>query len=306
MEVSRDREGQRLDNFLARQLKDLPKSALYRLIRTGQVRVNGGRAKPDRKLVTGDVVRVPPVITSESSEFRVSKAVCDQVESAILAEDDDHMVVDKPSGMAVHGGSGLPWGLIDVVRQIRPGKFIELVHRIDRETSGCLVLACNGQALRSLSEQFRQGQVVKQYLCLLGGTMKQTTLTVDAPIATGQKGGEKHMRVDESGRQAVTHFSLLQQYREGAYATAEIETGRTHQIRVHAEHLGMPLAGDRKYGNARQTRMWRKRGLRRIFLHASKLELSGPSGETLTFSAPLPDALSRVLGALTLPSATGD
>lgn len=302
VEVSDDRNGQRLDNFLARHLRDLPKGALYRLIRTGQVRVNGGRAKPDRKLEAGDTVRIPPVVTRDTSVARVSDAVCEQVKAAILFEDDDFLVVDKPSGMAVHGGSGLPWGLIDAVRQIRPDQFIELAHRIDRETSGCLILARNGQALKSLSEQFRQGKVVKHYLCLLSGKLKQRSLTVEAPIAAGQKGGEKHMHADESGRRATTRFSLLHQYEEGSYVKAEIETGRTHQIRVHAEYLGAALAGDKKYGSAKQRRRWRKLGLRRLFLHAGELRVQTPSGDTMTFSAPLPEPLRIFLDALTEPA----
>lgn len=298
VEVRRDRDGQRLDNFLARQLKDVPRGALYRLIRTGQVRVNGGRARPDRKLAVGDVVRIPPVSQREGESPRVSEAVCAQIEAAILYEDDDLLVVDKPSGMAVHAGSGLAWGLIDAVRQIRPGRGIELVHRIDRETSGCLVLACNGAALRHLGEQFRTGQVGKRYLCLLDGRLKEAVVEVDAPIGADLKDGEKHMAVDAEGRRAVTRFTRLEDYSRGCYARAEIDTGRTHQIRVHAHHIGAPLAGDRRYGDAESQKFWRELGLSRLFLHAAELEVTAPSGERMSFSAPLPPELRRCLDSL--------
>lgn len=298
VEVPADRDGQRLDNFLARYLKGLPRGALYRLIRTGQVRVDGGRARPDRKLSAGEVVRIPPVEHREGGAAKVSEAVCAQVEAAILYEDADLMVVDKPSGMAVHAGSGLAWGLIDAVRQIRPGRSIELVHRIDRETSGCLVLACSGEALRTLSEQFREGRVGKRYLCLLSGRLSQPVVVVDAPIAAERKRGEKHMTVDAEGRGAVTRFTVLEQYPRACYARAEIGTGRTHQIRVHAHHVGAPLAGDRKYGSKEDNRYWRDRGLKRMFLHAAELEVTAPSGERLGFEAPLPPELRQCLDSL--------
>jgi 23S rRNA pseudouridine955/2504/2580 synthase len=299
LRVPDDREGQRLDNFLARHLKGLPRAALYRLIRTGQVRVNGGRAKPDRKLSAGDAIRVPPVEYREPGDATVSQAVGEQIEQAILFEDEDLIVVDKPSGIAVHAGSGLAWGLIDAVRQIRPGKRIELVHRIDRETSGCLVLACSAQALQSLAEQFREGQVTKRYLCLLAGELKQAVVVVDEPIAATRRGGEKHMSVDEDGRNAITRFTQLERYAEATYARAEILTGRTHQIRVHAHHIGAPLAGDRKYGTRQQAKSWSHRGLKRLFLHAAELTLTAPSGEEIGFDAPLPPELRACLDGLT-------
>ena len=293
--VPDDRDGQRLDNFLSRHLKGLPRGALYRLIRTGQVRVNGGRAKPDRKLVAGEAVRVPPVRYRESGNVTVSDAVCKQIEDSIIHEDDHLLVVNKPSGMAVHLGSGLPWGLIDAVRQVRPKRSIELVHRIDRDTSGCLVLACSGEALRALTEQFREGEVEKWYLCLMGGALTENMVEVDAPIATGQQEGEKHMSVGEAGRAAVTRFEVLEDFGEACYARARILTGRTHQIRVHAAHLDAPLAGDRKYGSKNDQRRWNDLGLKRLFLHAAELEVRSPTGERLRFSAPLPPELRNCL-----------
>jgi 23S rRNA pseudouridine955/2504/2580 synthase len=298
VEVPADREGQRLDNFLAHHLKGMPRGALYRLIRTGQVRVNGGRAKPDRRLVTGDVVRIPPGAYREPGSAKVSEAVCRQVETAILHEDEHLIVIDKPSGMAVHGGSGLPWGLIDAVRQIRPDRRIELVHRIDRETSGCLVLACSADTLEALATQFREGEVGKRYLCLLSGRLQEAVVEVDAPIAESKSGGEKHMVVNPEGRDAVTRFTCLEQYSQACYARAEILTGRTHQIRVHAAHLGTPLAGDGKYGREQDRQFWRELGLRRLFLHAAELEFTSPGGERMIFNAPLPEELRHCLDAI--------
>lgn len=298
IEVPEDRDGQRLDNFLARQLKGLPHGALYRLIRTGQVRVDGGRARPDRKLSAGEVVRIPPVALQEPGSVRVSDEVCRRIEAAILYEDEDFLVVDKPSGIAVHGGSGLAWGLIDVVRQIRPKRSVELVHRIDRETSGVVVMACSGQALQELTRQFREGEVAKRYLCLMSGRLDEADVEVDAPITADRRDGEKQMRVDARGRSAVTRFHRLEQFSRGCLAEAEILTGRTHQIRVHAGHLGAPLAGDRKYGRESDNRYWRKMGLKRTFLHAAEIEVTSVSGERLKFTAPIPPELRRCLDAL--------
>ena len=298
LEVPPEREGQRLDNFLARELKGLPRAALYKLIRTGQVRVDGGRAKPDRKLSAGELVRIPPVEHQEGNAPRVSAEVLRQIEAAIVFEDADLLVVDKPSGIAVHAGSGLSWGLIDAVRQIRPDKPVELVHRIDRETSGLIVLTSSRAAMQSLTEQFREGSVIKRYLCLLSGRLDQDLVQVDAPLAEDRRDGEKHIAVDPDGRSAVTRFARLEQFPLACYAKAEILTGRTHQIRVHASHLGAPLAGDRKYGRDDDNQRWRTMGLKRLFLHAAELEFASPSGEPLSFDAPLPDDLRHCLDAL--------
>ena len=296
--VTGDHDGQRLDNFLATQLKGVPRSAVYRLIRTGQVRVNGGRCKPDRRLAAGDAVRVPPARAAGGEAVAVKAEVLQQVRDATLFENDDFLVVNKPSGMAVHGGSGLSWGLIDAVRQARPGAFAELAHRLDRETSGCIVLALNGRALRHLSSEFRSGRVVKRYLCLLDGLLPQPVVTVDAPIgrAAGPDAEEEPGTGD--AREARTRFTALQRFRDCTYAEAELFTGRTHQIRVHAAHLGMPLAGDTRYADRAAARKWAARGLRRLFLHAHRLEFCDAAGDALAFSAPLPAALHAVLDGL--------
>ena len=296
--VPADRDGQRLDNFLANQLPGVPRAAVYRLIRTGQVRVDGGRAKASRKLRTGEQVRIPPARTRERGEFSVPEAACSQLEAAILYEDESLLVVDKPAGMAVHSGSGLAWGLIDVMRRVRPDGAIELVHRLDRETSGCLVLARGGEALRQLSAQFRDGQVSKQYLCLLDGELEQASVEVDVPLAKIGGGEQSKVGVDEQGKPARTRFRLLRSLAGCSYAEVELFTGRTHQIRAHAQYLGMPLAGDERYADRDSLRRWRKRGLKRTFLHAHRLGLVTPAGEEAVFDAPLPEDLRRVLDLL--------
>jgi 23S rRNA pseudouridine955/2504/2580 synthase len=298
VQVDPDHAGQRLDNFLTARLKGVPRAAVYRMIRTGQVRINGGRCKAATRLEIGDEVRVPPARTAERGEFNVPEGACRQIEAAILFENTDLMVVDKPSGMAVHSGSGLPWGLIDVVRRIRPGRYIELVHRLDRETSGCLLLACNGDALKRLSAQFREGNVRKKYLCLMNGNMPQSVMDVDAPLVKIQAGDQRQVVVRNDGKPAHTRFHLLQPFSCCSYTEAELFTGRTHQIRVHAQHVGLPLAGDEKYSQRATFRQWRKRGLKRLFLHAHQLVLDSREGEPLAFDAPLPPLLRSILDGL--------
>ena len=296
--VDSDRAGQRLDNFLSAQLKGVPKSAVYRMIRTGQVRINGSRCKPASRLEEGDQVRVPPARTREKENFVVSEPVCRQIEEALIFEDQDMLVFNKPSGMAVHSGSGLPWGLIDAARQIRPDEFLELVHRLDRETSGCLVLARSGAALNHLSAQFRDGHVDKRYLCLLNGVLPEPVVEVDAPLRKIESGADSRVEVCEDGKPALTRFQLLQAYRDCCYAEVRLFTGRTHQIRAHARHIGLPLAGDERYAGKESTKKWKKRGLGRIFLHAHRMGLEAPSGEPLTLDAPLPATLRNVLDGL--------
>jgi 23S rRNA pseudouridine955/2504/2580 synthase len=296
--VAANREGQRLDNYLTAQLKGVPRAAIYRMIRTGQVRINGGRCKPSSRLSEGDKVRIPPVRVTDRGNVRVSEKVCRQIDTAIVYEDHDLIVVDKPSGMAVHSGSGLPWGLIDVVRQIRPGQDVELVHRIDRETSGCILLAKSGQALRHLSTQFRIGAVRKEYLCLLGGVMKEASIEVDVPVRKTTIDGDNRVAAGEGGKPATTRFRMLQVFPSGTYAEAELLTGRTHQIRVHAKFLGMPLAGDQKYASATALELWKKRGLNRLFLHAHRLRLESRPGEPMAVNSTLPEDLRSVLSSL--------
>jgi 23S rRNA pseudouridine955/2504/2580 synthase len=298
VEVDRDRDGQRIDNFLSARLKGLPRSVVYRMIRTGQVRINGKRCKPSTRLNTGDEVRVPPAPRAGAATGEVPTAARDVVREAVLYEDDDLLVVDKPSGMAVHAGSGLAWGVIDALRQDRPGQFLELVHRLDRETSGCLMLARSGAALKRLGALFREGSIGKYYLCLLDGRLPQALVEVDAPLARVAAGPRRTVQVSAEGKAALTRFRELQSFADCSFAEAELLTGRTHQIRVHAAHLGMPLAGDEKYGGREAQRKWRQRGLRRVFLHAHRIVLPLEQGGELDLAAPLPDDLRAVLDRL--------
>ncbi len=297
--VDGDRDGQRLDNFLTGQLKGVPRAAIYRMIRTGQVRINGGRAKPSTRLFEGDEVRIPPARTRDPGTAVVADQVRRQLRAQILYEDHDLLVIDKPAGMAVHAGSGLPWGLIDALRQDRPGEYLELAHRLDRETSGCLVLARNGQALGHVAAQFRAGTARKFYLCLMDGRLPQALVEVAAPLSR-QAGdaGARLVRVAADGRPSLTRFRLLQEFADCSYVEAELLTGRTHQIRAHARHIGQPLAGDDRYADRDSLRRWRDRGLKRLFLHAYRLVLNAPSGNDLEFDAPLPKELREVLNRL--------
>jgi len=208
------------------------------------------------------------------------------------------MVLDKPAGMAVHAGSGLSWGVIDAVRALRPGMSIDLVHRLDRETSGCLLLALDGDALRELNEQILGDQVEKRYLCLMDGRLPEDRVRVDEPIGQFQRGGQRFMRVDQDGKPASTTFRLLQTYGDCSFVEAILHTGRTHQIRVHAAHLGMPLAGDRRYSSEPRQKFWASRGCKRMFLHAHRLQFYTRNGEEQLVSAPLPTELSELLETL--------
>ena len=293
------RAGQRLDNFLVGRLKGVPRSMIYRLIRTGQVRINGKRCKPANRLQEGDEVRIPPARVAHREEAQVPERAIQQLGNRVLYRDGDVLVVDKPPGMAVHGGSGLPWGVIDVVRRLYPGSDLELAHRLDRETSGCLLLARSGPALNHFSAQFREGRVEKRYLCLMQGRLPEAVVEVDAPLRrVAPEGRDRAMAVMPDGKPARTRFRLLESWPDACYVEAELLTGRTHQIRVHALHLGMPLAGDAKYASKASCKSWRALGLKRIFLHAHALRLEHPGGEVLDVQAPLPDPLRSVLDRL--------
>lgn len=298
VEVTKDREGQRLDNFLSARLKGMPRSVIYRIIRTGQVRVNGGRAKPATRLTAGDTVRVPPVSVRENKTGDIPPAVLQLLNQSICYEDSDIMVVNKPTGMAVHGGSGLAWGVVDVVRKMRPDRSVDLVHRLDRETSGCLLLALNGDALRELNAQIKENQIEKRYFCLMDGKLKQDRVEVYEPIGKFERSGQKFMRVDAQGKSAHTTFRLLQNYAGYSFAEAELHTGRTHQIRVHAAHLGLALVADDRYSPRDRQKFWKTQGLKRMFLHAHQVNFYTPDGEQHIVTSPLPAELSDLLEKL--------
>lgn len=291
-------EGQRIDNFLARELKGVPKARIYRAIRRGEVRVNKGRVSQTYRLEPDDVVRIPPIGAAEGSSARPPKPR--DWSGAIVHEDKHLLVIDKPAGMAVHGGSGLSHGVIESLRASLPGRpVLELVHRLDRSTSGCLVIAKRRSALRALHEQLREGRVTKEYLLLVLGDWQHGERLVDLPLdVSRRRSGERHVEVAAGGLRAETRFALCESYGDVSLLRATPATGRTHQIRVHAAECGHPLAGDTRYGDPARNAALRRLGLRRLFLHASSIEFEYPAGHVRHFSAPLPDELRAVIDRL--------
>ncbi|HVO89638.1 MAG TPA: RluA family pseudouridine synthase [Casimicrobiaceae bacterium] len=313
--VDESGEGQRIDNFLARHLKGVPKSHVYRILRSGEVRLNKGRAKPEARLASGDTIRVPPIRTGQpqgpSPDPIVTRSRAMQRQAArlleprVVYEDEDLLAVDKPSGLAVHGGSGIAHGLIEQLRAARPdARFLELVHRLDRETSGVLLVAKKRAALVRLHAALREGQIDKRYLVLVRGRWRDEKRVVRLALhrfSTQQ--GERRVRVDDEGREAVTTFRRVKVWPRHdpplALLEAELETGRTHQIRVHLTHLGFPLAGDDKYGDFAWNRALRKQGLDRMFLHAQRLAFAHPiRGEPMMLESALPPDLAAFLATL--------
>lgn len=303
VEVPADREGQRLDNFLAGQLKGAPKSLIYKIVRSGQVRVNGSRARPETRLQGGDLVRVPPVRLGEQGDKAPPpRGMLEALAGSIVFEDARILAINKPSGIASHGGSGVSFGVIEGLRALRPGQPLELVHRLDRDTSGLMVLAKKRSALAELQALMRKdGGMSKRYLALLVGRMPDGTMSVDAPLHIGlRQGGERHVQVRADGKPSLSHFRVLERRGGHSYCEVRIETGRTHQIRVHAAHIGHPVAGDGKYGDQEANRRLRERaGLKRLFLHAASLEFALDGGRTpYLLDAPLAPELAAVLDRL--------
>jgi 23S rRNA pseudouridine955/2504/2580 synthase len=297
--VPEDRDGQRLDNFLTGHLKGVPRSLIYRICRTGEVRVNGGRAKPDHRLVTGDVVRVPPVRVAERGEVEApAGAQLGRIEAAIIHEDREFLVIDKPAGVASHGGSGVSFGAIELMRAARPRDTLELAHRLDRDTSGVLVLTRKRSALTALQAAIREGRVTKRYVALIMGRLPRSRLTVDAALRKSVlQGGERMVRVDPEGKASRSHFTELEAWDDASLVEVALETGRTHQIRVHAQHIDHPLAGDEKYGDREFNKAMRELGVKRLFLHAAHFEFD--LGERrYRFSAPLAPDLAKAVEAL--------
>ncbi|WP_052116288.1 RluA family pseudouridine synthase [Noviluteimonas dokdonensis] len=303
VKVPEDRDGQRLDNFLLGQLKGAPRSLVYKLVRSGQVRVNGGRAKAERKLEAGDEVRIPPVrLGEEADRGTPARGLLEAMDASIVFEDNRLLAINKPSGVASHGGSGISFGAIETLRALRPKDNLELVHRLDRDTSGLLVLAKKRSALTELQALMREdGGIAKRYLALLVGRLPNGTMTVDAPLHIGlRQGGERHVQVHADGKPSVSHFRALERRGGQSYCEVRIETGRTHQIRVHAQHIGHPIAGDDKYGDpAANKRLREQVGLKRMFLHASTLEFALDGGKApYSLNAPLAPELVDVLDRL--------
>ncbi|MEY3182696.1 MAG: hypothetical protein RLZ35_681 [Pseudomonadota bacterium] len=301
--ITEEQAGQRLDNFLTRLLKSVPKTHVYRLIRTGAVRVNKGRKKPDYKLQALDAIRIPPVhtTTEKTKPTRLQKQVGESLLDTLLYEDDYLLIINKPAGIAVHGGSGIQVGVIEALRQSHPrGEHLELVHRLDRETSGCLMIAKRRAALRGLHEQLRTGhQLQKKYRCFVQGQWPGTH-TLEYPLLKNTlQSGERIVRVDPNGQAAKTRFSLLKAYPGASLVEAQPITGRTHQIRVHATHAKHPIGGDEKYGSPEFNKYLRKKSLSRLFLHAHELQLTLPyNGKKLRVIAPLDKALTTFLASM--------
>lgn len=300
VEIDDAHAGQRLDNFLIGQLKGVPKSRIYRIVRKGEVRVNKGRVDVKYRLENGDSVRIPPVRVAESNDDKVfiKSELKNSLEKDILFEDESFIAINKPSGFAVHGGSGIDSGVIEALRAIRPdARFLELVHRLDKDTSGCLLIAKKRSSLRTLHELFRDDKVDKTYLALLAGCWQRKKQWVDAPLLKNvAKSGERMVVVSKAGKSAQTFFRRIQSFQDATLVEASPKTGRTHQIRVHAAHLGHPIIGDDRYGDVAVNQAFKKRGYKRLFLHAKELRFPHPvSGKTVTLQAPLPARLSELL-----------
>jgi 23S rRNA pseudouridine955/2504/2580 synthase len=306
--VDSEAAGQRLDNFLLARLKGVPRSHVYRLIRSGQVRVNSGRTAASYRIKSGDAIRIPPTRHSAQSLPKLEPDGLQWLEQRIVHEDARLIVLDKPAGLAVHGGSGVALGCIEALRSLRPElKGLELVHRLDRATSGCLLIAKRRSSLRSLHALLREGRVEKRYLALLEGAWPEGTTRVEVPLVTTHREGEARVKVGSAGKLATSEFRLLDRVGTGAsFVEISIVTGRTHQIRVQAAHVGHPVAGDDRYGN-REFNAWLERaGLRRMFLHAHSVAFAWPdTGQQFAVSVPLPEDLKRVLDAVSAARSRG-
>jgi 23S rRNA pseudouridine955/2504/2580 synthase len=303
--VTNDASGQRLDNFLVSRLKGLPKSRLYRIIRRGELRINKKRVKPNYRLQEGDVIRIPPLrLTPHLEKKNLNIKLAELLEKAIIFEDKQFLVLNKPSGMAVHGGSGIHLGVIEAMRLLRPQlKFLELAHRLDRDTSGCLLIAKKSSVLKEFHELLRLGQMKKTYTALVAGYWPKSLQKIDAPLHKNQlQSGERIVFVQTEGKKSLTEFSVQQFYAESTLISAMPITGRTHQIRVHAQFAKHPIIGDKKYGEKEINKKMRQLGCKRLFLHASQLEFILGSTGKKTLTAKLPEDLIEVLKKLTFLS----
>ena len=293
LEINEDMSSQRLDNFLITHLKGVPKSYIYRIVRKGEVRVNKGRANVKYRLMAGDIVRIPPIRRAELSarEVSVNRNLTDLLQNNILFEDDVLLILNKPPGFAVHGGSGIDSGIIEALRFIYPQqKFLELVHRLDRDTSGCLLIAKKRSALRILHEQFRTDKITKTYRALLSGRWARRKQVIDQPLQKNiRKGGERMVIISKAGKESQTLFQRLKLFAGATMVEASPITGRTHQIRVHAAYMNHPIIGDERYGFDEINKAYKAKGYKKLFLHAETLQFAHPiSGQTVKISAPLP------------------
>lgn len=301
VEIDENAEGQRLDNFLITQLKGVPKGHIYKIIRRGEVRINKGRAKNVYRLKLNDMVRIPPVKVDENKASVPAKWIRESLKQRVIHEDDDLLVLNKPSGLAVHGGTANSHGVIEALRFLHPDeKYLELVHRLDKATSGCLLIAKNRKMLNGLQTLLRNRTVSKTYTALLCGNIHQQSMTVKAPLEKRTlDSGEHRVRVHPEGKKSETGFKKIASYKNATLVLASPKTGRTHQIRVHAKHLGHPIAGDERYSTPSQYKNYKDRGLKRLFLHATRLEFIHPlTDEPMRFEADLDDELKLFLKTL--------
>jgi 23S rRNA pseudouridine955/2504/2580 synthase len=301
--ISEDEQDQRLDNYLLRICKGVPKSHVYRILRSGEVRVNSKRAEASYRLKLGDVIRLPPVRVAQKTQNSVDDAGMQRADLPVIYEDDALLVLDKPAGIAVHGGSGVSFGVIEALRRQRPeARFLELAHRLDRETSGILLVGKKRSALTRLHDMFRGSDADKRYLVLVKGRWMDPLRHVRLPLYKYEnEGGERRVRVSDDGKPSHTVFRLLARWQGASLLEAQLKTGRTHQIRVHLAHLGYPILGDDKYGDFPLNKALQKEGLKRMFLHAWSMKFDHPlSGEALALEAPLPAALKNYLTRLSL------
>jgi len=300
VEISAAQLNQRLDNFLLRRLKNLPRTRIYRIIRKGEVRVNKKRCKPDYKLQIGDQVRIPPIRVEAATNTNpgLPKKLLDLLERSIIHESDHILILDKPAGLAVHSGSGVAFGVIDLVRKLRPDLAIELVHRLDRDTSGCLLLAKHRQALLAMQRCLQDNSLKKTYIAAVKGNWPRQTRQIRHPLKkTRLANGERRVYVDSGGKSALTLVEVVQSGEDLSIIQVEIVTGRTHQIRVHCQAEGHEIAGDSKYGDANFNRSMRQRNIKRLMLHACRLQL--PHSEftaELVINAALPEEFEQFLG----------
>jgi 23S rRNA pseudouridine955/2504/2580 synthase len=301
IEITEERAGQRIDNYLFNLLTGVPKSRVYKAIRKGEVRVNKKRIDAFYKLATNDIVRIPPVQINETPEPIVGHSIVDLLRQSILYEDNQIIVLNKPSGIPVHGGTNTSYGVIDALRKAYPEyKSLELIHRLDKDTSGCLLIAKKRSALTYFHDLLREGKMIKEYLCLAQGQWTGDKRRVDARLRKNiLQSGERMVRVDPEGKEAVTDFYLEHQYQDASLLKARLHTGRTHQIRVHLQSIHHPIAGDDKYGDKEFTKKMRQYGLKRMFLHAASLQFHLPeTNELLRVSAPLESSLQTCLKKL--------
>ena len=302
IEVDAEHVDQRVDNFLLTRLKGVPKSLLYRLLRKGEIRVNKKRTKAYYKLQEKDVIRVAPIRAAEKTQVaKPSEAQLEKLSKQIVYEDANLLVLNKSTGLAVHGGSGVSLGVIELLRAMRPeARFLELAHRLDRDTSGCLIIAKKRKALKEIHELLREGKIRKVYYALTLGRWYKVKNLVNLPLKKDVlKSGERVVKAVKDGKKALTEFNVLRNFSLASFVEVILHTGRTHQIRVHAQATGHFIAGDEKYGDRAFNKMMRQKGLRRLFLHAGELQFTLPSsGELISVVIPISDELQKVLKAL--------